>query len=159
MDIGNMVLRSRLILWLAVRCVVQIPPGLQMKNTFRAVLLCALSFSAISPLLASAQTGRCDAKRASLEKEIAYARAHGNAKRVDGLETALGQVNAHCTDASLRRDSERKIASAQKRLDEREKDLQEAKAQGKSAKKIADRQRKVDEAHADLERALIESHH
>lgn len=125
-----------------------------MKNTLKIVLLCSL----MSPILASAQTGGCDAKRASLEKEIAYARAHGNAKRVDGLETALRQMNAHCTDASLRRDNERKIASAQTRLDEREKDLQEAKAQGKSAKKIAERQRKVDDAHADLERALIESH-
>jgi hypothetical protein len=129
-----------------------------MKNTLKAVLSCSLSCSLMFPLLASAQSGGCDAKRASLEKEIAYARVHGNARRVDGLETALKQVNAHCTDASLRRDSERKIASAQKRLDEREKDLQEAKAQGKSAKKLADRQRKVDDAHADLERALIETH-
>jgi len=125
-----------------------------MKNPLKAVLLCAL----MAPMLAAAQTGGCDAKRESLEKEIAYARAHGNAKRVDGLETALKQMNAHCTEASLRRDSERKIASAQKHLDERERDLQEAKAQGKSAKKIADRQRKVDEAHADLERALIGTH-
>lgn len=125
-----------------------------MKHTLKAVLLCSL----VAPLLAAAQNGGCDAKRASLQKEIEYARAHGNAKRIDGLETALRQVNAHCTDASLRRDSERKIASAQKRLDEREKDLQEAKDQGKNAKKIADRQRKVDEAHADLERALIGSH-
>lgn len=133
-----------------------------MKNTLKAVLLCSMlcsmSCSLMFPLLASAQTGGCEVKRASLEKELVYARAHGNTKRVDGLETALGQMNAHCTDASLRRDSERKIASAQKRLDEREKDLQEAKAQGKSAKKIADRQHKVDEAHADLDRALIDSH-
>ncbi|HZZ12924.1 MAG TPA: DUF1090 domain-containing protein [Paraburkholderia sp.] len=124
-----------------------------MKTTVRILLLC----STVAPMFAWAQTNGCEAKRASLEKEITYARAHGNANRVDGLETALAQMNANCTDAKLRSASERKVADAQKRLAEREKALQEAKSEGKSAKKIADRQRKVDEAHADLERAQTES--
>lgn len=118
------------------------------------VLLCC---SAVFPILAWAQAGGCDAKRESLEKEITYAQAHGNAKRVEGLETALARMNANCTDASLHSASERKVAAAQKKLAEREHDLQEAKAEGKSAKKIAERQRKVDEAHAALERAQTES--
>ncbi|WP_144148699.1 DUF1090 domain-containing protein [Paraburkholderia sp. BCC1884] len=120
-----------------------------MNTTLKIVLLSSI----VMPTLTWAQAGGCDAKRASLEREIAYAQAHGNANRVDGLETALARMNANCTDASLRSDSERKVAEAQKRLAEREKDLRDAKAQGKSSKKIADRQRKVDEAHADLERA------
>lgn len=124
-----------------------------MKITLRIALLSSI----VLPTLAWSQVGGCDARRDSLEKEIAYAEAHGNANRVDGLETALARMNGNCTDASLRSASERKVAAAQKRLAEREKDLHEAKAQGKSAKKIAERQRKVDEAHADLERAQAES--
>jgi Protein of unknown function (DUF1090) len=124
-----------------------------MKAAFMAFLLGVV----LSPMVCSAQTGGCDAKHNSIEKEIAYARAHGNAKRVEGLETALAQMNANCTDAVLRGDAQRKVAQAQKKLAEREHDLQEAKANGKSAKKIAERQRKVDEAHAELEKNQMEA--
>ncbi|MFL9863600.1 DUF1090 domain-containing protein [Paraburkholderia fungorum] len=111
----------------------------------------------IYPMVCSAQTNGCDAKRASIEKEIDYAQAHGNAKRIDGLETALAQMNANCTDAVLRSDAQRKVDAAQKKLSERQRDLQEARADGKSAKKIAERQRKVDEAHAELERVQLDA--
>ena len=92
----------------------------------------------LSPMVCAAQTDGCDAKR------------------VDGLEAALAQMNANCTDAVLRSDAQRKVVAAQKKLAERERDLQEAKANGKSAKKIADRQRKVDEAHVELENAQMD---
>ena len=107
--------------------------------------------------MCSAQTSGCDAKRDSVEQEIAYAQAHGNAKRVDGLETALAQMNANCSDAVLRSDAQRKVTQAQKKLSERERDLRKATADGKDAKKIAERQRKVDEAHAELERLQTEA--
>jgi len=66
-------------------------------------------------------------------------------------------MNANCTDDVLRSASQRKVAAAEKKLAERERDLQKARAQDKSSQKIAERQRKVDEAHADLERAQTES--
>lgn len=112
---------------------------------------------AIYPLICSAQTRGCDAKRSSIENEITFARAHGNVKRVEGLETALAQMNANCTDAMLRSDAQRKVDAAEKKLSERQHDLQEAKASGKSSKKIAEKQRKVDESHAELEQAQTEA--
>ncbi|MFM0152203.1 DUF1090 domain-containing protein [Paraburkholderia sediminicola] len=124
-----------------------------MNTSIKAFLL----GMAIYPMMCSAQTSGCDAKRSSIEREIAYAQAHGNAKRIDGLETALAQMNANCTDAVLRSDAQRKVTAAERKLSERQHDLQEAKANGKSAKKIAERQRKVDEAHAELERVLVEA--
>lgn len=111
----------------------------------------------IFPVVCSAQTSGCDAKRDSMEKEIDYAQAHGNAKRVDGLETALARMNANCTDAVLRSDAQRKVTQAQRKLSEREGDLQRAKTDGKGAKKIAERQHKVDEAHTELERLQMEA--
>jgi hypothetical protein len=111
----------------------------------------------ILPMACFAKTSGCDAKRESVEQEISYAQAHGNAKRVDGLETALAQMNANCTDAVLRSDAQRKVTQAQEKLSERERDLQKAKADNKNSKKIADRQRKVDEAHAELERLQTEA--
>lgn len=115
----------------------------------------ALLASFVVPTLALAQTGGCDAKRQSIETEIAYAQSHDNASRVRGLQTALAEVTAHCTDASLQNAANKKVAKAQEDVAENERDLQQAKDQGKSAKKIADRQRKLDQAHADLEQALI----
>lgn len=126
-----------------------------MKTIAKVLLLGACLF----PLAALAQTGGCDAKRASIQQEIIYAQAHGNAARVQGLQKALSEVNAHCTDAGLRSDAEQKVAKAQQKLAERQQDLQDAKDQGKSASKIADRQRKVDDAHADLEQAMIDAAH
>ena len=73
----------------------------------------------LSPMVCAAQTDGCDAKRQSIEREITYAKAHGNAKRVDGLEAALAQMNANCTDAVLRSDAQRKVVAAQKKLAER----------------------------------------
>jgi DNA-binding NarL/FixJ family response regulator len=124
-----------------------------MNRAINALLLGMAAY----PMVCTAQTGGCDAKRTSIEREISYAQAHGNAKRVDGLETALAQMNANCTDAVLRSDAQRKVAAAEKKLSERQRELQQAKADGKSAKKIAERQRKVDEAHAELEKVQTEA--
>lgn len=124
-----------------------------MNTAIKTFLFCVAAY----PMACSAQTSGCDVKRNSIEREIAYARAQGNPERVDGLETALAQLNANCTDAVLRSAAQRKVAASQKKLAERQHDLQEAQAQGKSAKKIAERQRKVDEAHAELERVQMEA--
>jgi hypothetical protein len=111
------------------------------------------------PALVLAQSGGCDAKRQSIETEIAYAQAHGNASRVQGLQKALAENKAHCTDESLRSAAQMKVAKAQDEVAERQSDLQEAKDQGKSPQKIADRQRKLDEAHAELEQAMLDAGH
>ena len=124
-----------------------------MKNSVKLAWFVAC----FCPVFAFAQSSGCDVKRQSIETELAYAQAHGNSSRVLGLQKALSEVKAHCSDASLRRDAEEKVAKAQEKLDERQKDLQEAKDQGKSPQKIADRQRKVDQAHADLEQAMIDA--
>lgn len=124
-----------------------------MRDCWKVLLAGALCL----PVLAFAQAASCDAKRASVEKEIQFAQTHGNANRVAGLETALASLNANCTDAALQSARQRKVADAQKRLAERERALQQAKAEGRGAKKIRDRQRKVDEAHADLEQAQTEA--
>ncbi|WP_322049511.1 DUF1090 domain-containing protein [Paraburkholderia sp. J67] len=125
-----------------------------MKRASQAILI---GVASLYPLVCLAQIDGCDAKRHSIEQEIAYAKAHGNAKRVDGLEAALANLNANCSDAALHAAAQEKVAKAQKKLAEREHDLQKARAEGKSAKKIADRQRKVDDAHAELERAQIDA--
>ncbi|WP_199098690.1 DUF1090 domain-containing protein [Dyella sp. ASV21] len=123
----------------------------------KAVACLSMLAALLVPAMTFAQTGGCDAKRQSIENEIAYAQSRGNTARVQGLQKALAEVNAHCTDASLQREADQKVANARDTLTEREQELQEAKDQGKSPQKIADRQRKVDEAHAKLEQALMDA--
>lgn len=117
------------------------------------VWLCLLGLSAP----AWSQPAGCEAKRHEIEAQIAAAKAHGNKHRVAGLETALASNKAHCTDASLRRDAQRKVDQARQKLAEREQALQKARDEGRDADKLADRQRKLDEARAELERAQAEA--
>lgn len=124
-----------------------------MKALTSLVLLAAC----LCPAVLLAQSGGCDAKRQSIEQEITYAQAHGNASRVQGLQTALAQVKAHCSDASLRSDAEQKVAKAQQKVVAQEQELEQAREQGKSADKMADRQRKVDDAHAQLQQAMMDA--
>lgn len=105
----------------------------------KVVTSLALLAASLCPAVLLAQSGGCDAKRQSIEQEITYAQAHGNASRVQGLQTALAQVKAHCSDESLRTDAEQKVAKAQQKVVARDQELQEAREQGKSADKMADR--------------------
>ncbi len=123
----------------------------------KAVTSLVLLVACLCPAVLLAQSGACDAKRQSIEQEITYAQAHGNASRVQGLQTALAQVKAHCTDASLRSDAEQKVAKAQQKVVAQEQELEQAREQGKGADKMADRQRKVDDAHAQLQQAMMDA--
>ena len=55
-----------------------------------------------APLMAAEQapelTG-CAAKKHEISQQLEQARAHGNSNQVAGLEKALSEVEAHCTDA------------------------------------------------------------
>lgn len=99
------------------------------------------------PVLA-AETG-CAAKRQAIEARIEAAKAHGNSAQQAGLEKALAEVQAHCTDAGLRQEREAKVAQSQAEVRQREADLREAQAKGDPAK-IAKRQAKLEEARAEL---------
>lgn len=97
----------------------------------------------------------CAAKKAHLQTQIDYARAHSNSHQQAGLQKALDEVNAHCTDASLRQERERKIADAKHEVSERQADLAEATQKG-DADKIAKRKAKLAESQKELQDAMSE---
>ena len=94
----------------------------------------------------------CDAKKAALERELAYARQYGHTYRIQGLERALARVNAHCTNEGIRADLERDVASRALEVQERELELQEALRQADPGK-IERREEKLAQARAELARA------
>ncbi|MGA4633059.1 DUF1090 domain-containing protein [Pseudomonas solani] len=97
----------------------------------------------------------CAAKRQAIESRIEQARTHGNDAQVAGLQKALDEVKAHCTDAGLRQQREDDIAKRRAEVQEREADLREAQAKG-DAGKIAKREAKLAEARRELSAAEAE---
>jgi Protein of unknown function (DUF1090) len=116
-------------------------------------LLLILSAAAyLSPAIAAQPSPACDAKRASIEAQIAEAKAHGNRQQLAGLNTALRANKSHCTDASLESARQRDISAATRKVKQRESDLAAAQAKGDSTK-IAKQQAQLDAAREALTEA------
>ncbi|MCR3765567.1 DUF1090 domain-containing protein, partial [Pseudomonas aeruginosa] len=75
-----------------------------------------------------------------------------NEGQVAGLEKALAEVKAHCTEAGLLRENKQKVIDSEREVSEREKDLRKAMGKG-DPEKIEKRKAKLAEARAELEEA------
>ena len=104
----------------------------------------ALAVSLFALSAGSYATTLCQEKEQNILKEISYAEKHQNQNRIDGLNKALSEVRANCSDSQLRADHQKKIA---KQKDE----VAEAKQKG-DADKIAKRERKLAEAQEELKK-------
>ncbi len=116
------------------------------------VLLPAL-FAGAQALAAASDNDPCAEKRAAIVKQLDEAKARGNDRQAAGLSRALREQEANCSSASIQKEREQDVAEAREKLAERERELQEAIADGKDADKIGTRQRKVEEAREALQRA------
>lgn len=108
-----------------------------------------------APILADEPQGGCAAKRQVLEQKIEAARERGNSHELDGLQRALGNVEAQCDDDSLHRERLASVEEARQEVLEREMDLRDAMAKG-DPEKVAKRQAKLAEARAELQQAEAE---
>lgn len=97
----------------------------------------------------------CAAKQQSIRTQIEQARLHANADQQAGLEKALSEVQAHCTDAGLRKEREQKVLDARHEVAQRKKDLDKAMKKG-DAEKINKRKEKLAEANKALQTAVEE---
>lgn len=116
------------------------------------VLSAALLLASTSLAFAAPPSPACEAKRASIEKQIDEASARGRNQEVAGLKRALAANKARCTDASLAKERDADIRDAQRKVASREKSLAEAERKG-DAKKIATRKAKLEEARKGLAEA------
>jgi hypothetical protein len=119
------------------------------KKTIVAILLASAS---ILPAVAQAQSTGCAAKKDEIRQQIDYAKAHGNSYRVAGLEKAYSEVEANCTDASLKRDREADVRKKEQKVAEQKQELAEAQATGREDK-IGKRMRKLEDAQRELAEA------
>lgn len=116
-----------------------------MKKTLYVVG--ALLFPAIT--FAAPQT--CVDKKHQIEQELDYAKQHQQTHRVNGLEQALANLNANCSDDRLKKEHQDKIDEKQHKLNKANTELQKAIDDKKSASKIQDKKNKVNKAQSELD--------
>lgn len=118
------------------------------------LLLGAILFSLSGSLLAAESL--CQQKEQDIQREIEMAKQHDNQRRVTGLERALTEVRANCTDEKLKSAHAERIEAQQHKVAERERELQEERQDGKDQEKIGKRERKLEEARHELKKLQAE---
>jgi hypothetical protein len=120
----------------------------------------ALVFTACG-LLASqlfAAEPACEAKRQDIQAQIEQAKAAGNSNQLAGLQTALEENTAHCTDAGLLKEQENKVLEANREVSKRQADLDKAMKKGdpdrinKRKDKLAESRRELQDEQVKLEK-------
>lgn len=97
----------------------------------------------------------CAAKKQDIINQIEQAKSHGNADQQAGLEKALSEVTANCTDASLKKERENKVLDAKHEVSKRQADLDKAMKKG-DPEKINKRKDKLAESRKELQEAVDE---
>jgi len=113
-------------------------------------LIAALSLVLAAPLALAQST--CQAKQHEIERQLDFARLHGNTQQAAGLERALSENRRHCSNAQLEREQHDKVVQLQQKVRQRETALHQAERDGRPDK-IAKQRRKLDEAQTELRAA------
>ena len=112
---------------------------------YRTVLAIAL----LSLTSATQAASLCSEKEADIQREIGYAEKNHNQHRIDGLNKALKELRANCSDSGLRAEHQKKINKQKEEIAERKADLQEARQKG-NPDKISKREQKLSAAEHEL---------
>ncbi|MBZ9783367.1 DUF1090 domain-containing protein [Pseudomonas sp. REP124] len=111
-----------------------------------------------TPLMANEEapglTG-CAAKKQGIINQIELAKSRGNDSQLAGLEKALSEVDANCTDASLKKERENKVLEAKHEVSKRQADLDKAMKKG-DPEKIDKRKEKLAQSRKELQEAVDE---
>jgi len=118
-----------------------------------------------TPVLAAEQAPEpngCLAKSQEISAKLEQAKADGNKEQQAGLEKALSETKANCTEASLLKQREQKVLDAKREVSRRQADLNKAMAKGdperinKRKDKLAESRKELQDAQTELEELLPE---
>jgi hypothetical protein len=118
---------------------------------------CGLLTTQLMAAEAAPDSSGCLAKSQEISKKIEEAKANGNKPQQAGLENALKENNANCTETSLLKEHEQKVFEAKREVKKREADLNKAMAKGdperinKRKDKLAESRKELQDAQAELE--------
>jgi Skp family chaperone for outer membrane proteins len=126
-----------------------------MKSLSLAAILALFSLSSTFVLAAedTPQLTGCAAKQQAVQTQIDQAKANGNGDQQAGLEKALSEIKANCTDAGLKKERENKVLDAKREVSKRQADLEKAMKKTDSDK-INSRKDKLAEARKALQEAV-----
>jgi hypothetical protein len=114
-----------------------------------------------TPLLAAdtvPASSECLVKSQEISSKLQDAKAEGNKYEQAGLEKALSEVNANCTETSLLKQREQKVLDAKREVSRRQTDLNKAMTKGDPEKinkrkdKLAESRKELQDAQAELEK-------
>ncbi|KPW96405.1 MULTISPECIES: DUF1090 domain-containing protein [Pseudomonas syringae group] len=100
----------------------------------------------------------CQIKSQEISSKIQDAKTEGNKAEQAGLEKALAEVNANCTETSLIKQRKQKVLDAKQEVSRRQTDLNKAMDKGDPEKinkrkdKLAESRKELQEAQTDLEK-------
>ncbi|EIC86635.1 DUF1090 domain-containing protein [Serratia sp. M24T3] len=114
-------------------------------KTSLAALLMLPTLALASTAYAAKPAETCATKQQEIKQQLEYAHQHNNKDQIAGLQKALNESQAHCTEADLQKDKQQKIAEKQEKVNERTRELKKVQAGG-NKEKIAKQQKKLDEA-------------
>ncbi|MCI8208135.1 hypothetical protein AUC61_01185 [Pseudomonas sp. S25] len=129
-------------------------------KVFSPLILLTCCAMLATPLLAAEsapEEGGCLAKSQEISRKIEDAKANGNKPQQAGLEKALSETNANCTEASLLKEHEQKVLEAKREVKKRESDLSKAMTKGdpdkinKRKDKLAESRKELQDAQTELE--------
>ncbi|EBF0843319.1 DUF1090 domain-containing protein [Salmonella enterica] len=92
----------------------------------------------------------CSAKKQEVENQISFALAHKNTYQITGLQKALREIEEHCNEPQLRKQRQLKIMEKEKKVAERQAELERARETG-NAKKMVQKQKKLERAREELQ--------
>ncbi len=115
------------------------------KLLFTAVALSLLTSHAYADRL----TNGCEIKKQNIQKQMEYAKIHGNQYRIQGLERALQNVERYCIPEKVVENTRLELRQKQLDVKERELELKEAQLKG-DTDKITKQERKLAEEKAEL---------
>ena len=131
-----------------------------MKFLSPLIMFTACGLLAVPALAAerAPELSGCAAKRQDISNQIEQAKAAGNASQQAGLEKALSEATANCTDAGLLKQQEQKVLDAKREVSRRQADLNKAMDKGDPEKinkrkdKLAESRKELQDAQEELEK-------
>ena len=125
-----------------------------MKNVLSGVwILFFIFFIGTTDALADKS---CEMKEERLLEQLEQAQSYGNRGRIKGLERALANVRAYCTEHGNTSLINKKIRAKREKMAKREKELYKAIHDNDDAEKITTKRKKLVKALEELNEALEE---
>lgn len=118
--------------------------------------LCLAALVAVAPAVAQTQANcsalkGCEQKICEIETQLTMAKQTGNTNQLTGLQMALDNVRASCSDAQMQQGLSTKLAAANQDLVRYQADLQQAERDGKKDK-VMQYRKKLEEITSEIKR-------